>query len=102
VTLIQAGELACLLRPRSHRRQSGGQHKHLPHLPPTPPRLVPQAFPSATALDAVLARLVLAEGRRGATPSADDIQALSALLARRPVDGAQADVGELLATRLPA
>lgn len=65
-------------------------------------RLVPHALPSPTALDAVLARVVLAEGRRGAAPSAGDVDALDALLARRPPADADADASELLATRLPA
>jgi hypothetical protein len=65
-------------------------------------RLVPHALPSATALDAVLARVVLAEGRREAAPSADDIQLLVAQLARRPAAEANAGASELIATRLPA
>ena len=64
--------------------------------------LVPTAVPSATALDAVLARLVLAEGRRGAPPDADDVQALQALLDRRPAGAATGPRGELIAARLPA
>jgi hypothetical protein len=64
--------------------------------------LVPAAVPSATALDAVLARLVLAEGRREGPPSLADVQALQALLARRPVAPADGPPGELIAPRLPA
>lgn len=64
--------------------------------------LVPHALPSATALDAVLARVVLAEGRREAAPSANDIQALMAHLARRPAAEANVGASELIATRLPA
>ena len=64
--------------------------------------LVPNALPSATALDAVLAGVVLAEGRREAAPSAIDIQALPELLARRPVVDTNPSVSELIATRLPA
>ena len=64
--------------------------------------LVPAAVPSATALDAVLARLVLAEGRRGTPPSAADVRALHALLARRPATAADGPTDELIAARLPA
>jgi hypothetical protein len=63
--------------------------------------LVPHALPSATALDAVLARVVLAEGRREAAPSANDIQALTVFLAGRPAAEANAGASELIATRLP-
>lgn len=65
-------------------------------------QLVPHALPSATALDAVLARVVLAEGRRGTAPSQTDTMALEALLALRPVTTLDASHSELLATRLPA
>lgn len=64
--------------------------------------LVPAAVPSATALDAVLARLVLAEGRRAAPPSAGDVQALQALLARRLAETADGPPVELIAARQPA
>jgi hypothetical protein len=63
--------------------------------------LVPRVIASPTALDAVLARLVLAEGRREA-PQLAEAAALEALLARRrtavPLDAGS----ELIATRLPA
>lgn len=65
-------------------------------------RLVPHALPSPTALDAVLARLVLAEGRREAAASRADIEALASVLARRPTPGDDAGGSELLASRLPA
>jgi hypothetical protein len=61
--------------------------------------LVPRAIPSATALDTVLARLVLAAGRR--QPTLAEAQALEAVLARRPA-AATVDRGTELTTRLPA
>jgi hypothetical protein len=64
--------------------------------------LVPHALPSPTALDAVLARVVLAKGRREVGPALGDIQALMALLARRPATSADPGASELIATRLPA
>jgi hypothetical protein len=64
--------------------------------------LVPHALPSPTALDAVLARVVLAEGRREVGAALGDIQALMALLARRPATSADPGASELIATRLPA
>jgi hypothetical protein len=64
--------------------------------------LVPHALPSPTALDAVLARVVLAEGRRDTGLVASDIDVLDALLARRPAADAHAGTSELIATRLPA
>jgi hypothetical protein len=68
--------------------------------------LVPYAVPSPTALDAVLARLVLAQGRRATPPDPAEATALEAVLARRP-PAADLDAGsELLAgpshSRLPA
>lgn len=65
-------------------------------------RLVPHALPSATALDAVLARIVLGEGRREAPPSAAGIEALTTVLARRQPPEDDAAGSELLANRLPA
>lgn len=64
--------------------------------------LVPAAVPSATALDTVLARLVLAEGRRGVPTSAADVQALQLLMAHRPAASMDGPPGELIAARLPA
>lgn len=64
--------------------------------------LVPVAVPSATALDAVLARLVLAEGRREVPPDAADVQSLRSLLAHRQATSTGGSPGELIAARMPA
>jgi hypothetical protein len=64
--------------------------------------LVAHAIPSPSALDAVLQRLVLADGRREPPPSMAEIERLESVLARRAAS-APADAGsELIAGRLPA
>ena len=64
--------------------------------------LVAHAIPSPTALDAVLQRLALADGRREPPPSMAEIERLESVLARRAAS-APADAGsELIAGRLPA
>jgi len=78
------------------------------HGPLTPDRLqllralVPRAIASPTALDAVLQRLVLAEGRREPPPGIGEADALEALLARRPAAAPADAASELIGTRLPA
>ena len=78
------------------------------HGPLTPDRLqllralVPRAIASPTALDAVLQRLVLAEGRREPPPGIGEADALEALLARRPAAAPVDAASELIGTRLPA
>jgi hypothetical protein len=64
--------------------------------------LVPRAIASPTALDAVLQRLVLAEGRREPPPALGEAEALEALLARRRAAAPGDAATELIATRLPA
>ena len=60
--------------------------------------LVCSAVASPTALDAVLTRLVLAQGRRDAGPEPGEISALEDALARRP-ETKRADPGtELIAS----
>ena len=78
------------------------------HLPLTPQRLqllralVPHAVPSPTALDAVLTRLVLAQGRREVEPTMADVEALEAILAGRAAATPTDSSVELVANRLPA
>ena len=62
-------------------------------------RLVPFAVQSPTALDSVLARLVLAQGRRGTPVAMAEVEALEAVLARRPEVHVDGTGSELLATR---
>ncbi len=64
--------------------------------------LVPYAIPSPTALDAVLTRLVLAQGRRAAPAGPAEVEALDAVIARRTATKSDAPASELLAGRLPA
>lgn len=64
--------------------------------------LVPRAIPSATALDAVLQRLVLAEARREPPPALAEADALDSVLSRRPPAGSADVQSELIASRLPA
>lgn len=63
--------------------------------------LVPYALPSPTALDAVLTRLVLAQGRRATPPTSNELDALEQALALRPLSQSQAPQTELRA-RLPS
>ncbi|MGH8508925.1 MAG: NB-ARC domain-containing protein [Gammaproteobacteria bacterium] len=78
------------------------------HAPLPPERLqllrslVPYAVPSPTALDAVLTRLVLAQGRRESPPDLAEATALEAVLARRPAARREDAGSELIAGRLPA
>lgn len=62
--------------------------------------LVPRAIANPTALDAVLQRLVLAEGRREPPPAIGEAAALEALLARRRAAAAAEAATELIAARL--
>jgi len=62
--------------------------------------LVPFAVLSPTALDSVLTRLVMAQGRRGTPVDMAEVQALEAVLARRPEVRAEGVSSELLATRM--
>ena len=68
--------------------------------------LVPHAVRSPTALDALLTRLVLAQGRWDLPPDDRLADALDAVLAKRPTAGASGPGSELLARgpapRLPA
>lgn len=64
--------------------------------------LVPAALASPTALDAVLTRLLLAQGRRESPLEATEVAALEALLASRPAAANDGAASELLAGRLPA
>ena len=61
--------------------------------------LVPFAVLSPTALDAVLTRLVLAQGRRGTPVELVEVEALEAVIARRPRAHAEDPGSELLVTR---
>ena len=75
--------------------------------PVTPDRLqllralVPRAIANPTALDAVLQRLVLAQGRRQPLPAIAEADAIEALLARRRSTAAAGAATELIAGRLP-
>jgi hypothetical protein len=64
--------------------------------------LVPRAVASPTALDAVLQRLVLAEGRRSPAPGLAEIDKLEAVLAARGRAKPPDPGSELIAARLPA
>jgi hypothetical protein len=63
--------------------------------------LVPRAIPSATALDLVLQRLVLAQGRRPGSPTLAEADALGAVLARRTASAPPDAGSELIASRMP-
>ena len=56
--------------------------------------LTPLAVIGPTALDAVLTRLVLAQGRRGKTATGAEIDAIDAVLAARPTTVALERAGE--------
>jgi hypothetical protein len=63
--------------------------------------LVPRAIPSATALDLVLQRLVLAQGRRPGSPTLAEADALGTVLARRTASAPPDAGSELIASRMP-
>ena len=63
--------------------------------------LVPFAAISPTALDAVLTRLVLAQGRRGSPVELAEVEALQGVLRRRPMTPSDGPTGELLVTGVP-
>lgn len=63
--------------------------------------LVPVALRSPTALDAVLTRLVLAQGRRAPLPEMGEVTALEAALEMRPKSKSSEQSGELITTATP-